>query len=106
LAWAELLQDLQARAKIDVIRLPIQHEGGNGLNAGPLGFGHSLFGLAEMDELDIVARGIECGGKILFGGYANGTTGVIELGFGFHVRFGSFCFVWILEPQMNADKRG
>jgi hypothetical protein len=84
---AELLQDLQARAKIDVIRLPVQHQGGNGFNAGPLRFGHPLFGLTKVDNLDIVARGIKCGGKVLFGGNTHRTTGVIELGFGFHVRF-------------------
>jgi hypothetical protein len=90
---AGLLQDLQARAKIDVIRLPIQHQGGNGFNAGSLSFSHPLLVLTEVNDFDIEARRIQCGGEVLFGGHADGTTGVIELGFGFHVRFGSFCFV-------------
>jgi hypothetical protein len=35
----------------------------------------------------IVARGIERGGDVLFGGHTDGATRVIEYGFGFHVRF-------------------
>jgi hypothetical protein len=93
LAWAELLQNIQAGAKIDVIRLTVQHEGRDRFDASALGFGHSLFGLAEMDDFHFEASGIQCCGKVLFGGHADGTTGVIELGFGFHVRC-IFCFVY------------
>ena len=90
---AELLQDVQAGAKINVIRLTVQHEGGDGFDARALSFGHPLLGLPEVDDLHLEARGIECGGEVLFSGHTDGTTGVIELGFSFHVRF-VFWFVF------------
>jgi hypothetical protein len=91
---AELLQDVQAGAKINVKRLTVHHEGRDGFDASALGFGHPLLGLAEVDDFHLEASGIQCGGKVLFGGHTDGTTGVIELGFGFHVRF-VFWFVFL-----------
>jgi hypothetical protein len=94
---AELLQDVQAGAKINVKWLPVEHEGGDGFDSSALSFGHPLFFLAEVDDFHIEAHAIKCGGDALFGGDTHRATGVIELGFGFHVRF-AFWFVFSRRP--------
>ena len=83
--WRRLLQHAEVRPKIDVIGGTVDDECGHGFDSGGLGFGGAALGLAEMDDLDIEAARVERGGNVLFGGDADGATGVIECGFGFHV---------------------
>jgi hypothetical protein len=46
-----LLQVAQARAEVDVVRLPRDHQRGHGLDPGPLGLGDPILGLPEVDVL-------------------------------------------------------
>lgn len=82
-----LLQYIQRRAEVDVIRLTRQHQRGYRLHASALGFAHAVFTLTQMDDFNIEARRVECGGDVLFCGNTHRTTGVIEYGFGFHVYY-------------------
>jgi hypothetical protein len=77
------------RSEVDVIGGTFEDEGGHGFHPGALGFGNAGFLLAEVNVFDIEPRGVEGVGDVLFGGHADGTTGVIEDGFAFHdVVFG------------------
>jgi hypothetical protein len=80
-----LLQHAEIRAEIDVIGGSVNDEGGHGFHSCGLGFGDAGLVIAQMDDLDIEAAGIKCGGYVLLGGYADRATSVVECGFGFHI---------------------
>ena len=82
-----LPQGFDAGAEVDVIRLPVQHERGNGFHSRLLGFGDAPFALAEVDDLHFEPRGVERGSNVLFGSDTDRAASVIEYGFGFHNLF-------------------
>ena len=93
-----LPQCLDAGAEVDVIRLAIQHQCGDGFDSGFLGFAHALFVLTEVNNFHFETRGVERGGDVLFGGDTHGAARVVEYGFGFH-SFSSFVFWLVIEPD-------
>lgn len=79
-----LLQHVEARAKVDMVGLTIEDQGGDGLDPGGFCFDNAAFLFAEVDEFDAVFGGVEGGGDVVFGGYADRASGVVEYGFVFH----------------------
>jgi hypothetical protein len=79
-----LLQHAEVRTEVDVIGGSADDEGGHGFDSGSLGFGDAGLCCAEVDDLDIEAAGIKSGSNVLLGGDADGATGMIECGIGFH----------------------
>ena len=53
---------------------------GTDFDAGRLGLGDARSGLAQVDDLEIEACGIDGVGELLLGGDADGATGVVEGG--------------------------
>src|SRR5690606_2481412 len=74
----------QRRAEVQVERGVADHERGHGFHARGLGFGNTVFIGAQVDDPEIDLGRIEMTGERGFGLKADGASGVIECGGGFH----------------------
>jgi hypothetical protein len=88
----ELFQSTDVGTEVDVISRAIKDEGGHGFDACEFRLSDARFVISKVDNFDIVAVAIQRGDDVMFGGDADGASGVIEEGFGFHM----FCLVSVL----------
>lgn len=81
-----LLEVSERGAEVQVQRLAVYHESGDGFHAGGGGFGDAVPGGAEVNDFDVNLGRIEVAGDDAFGFEANGAASVVEFSGGFHGR--------------------
>ena len=107
----ELLECFNPGAKVDVVRLAVQHKRRNRFHTNPLSFRDTEFLLTEVYDLDLEPLGIESGNDIVFCGDADRTSGMIEYGFCFHVVLclcaaSLRCGAWRILRETPSRERG
>ena len=65
-------------AVIDVVSLPVEHQGRNRRNAGGFGLGDPRRRLTEMNDFDGIPVGVEGMGELLLGVDANAATRMVK----------------------------
>lgn len=83
----KLLQCGERSAEVHVDGFAVDHESGHGFDPGGGGFCDAVLGVAKMNDLDMDLGRVEVARDDLFGFQANGTSGVIEFGGGFHGQY-------------------
>lgn len=79
-----LFQCLDTSAKVDMERRTTHDQSGNRLDTGGLCFFQTRFVAAQVDNLNIIFRGVKRMGYVLLGGDAHGASGVVKNRFGLH----------------------
>ncbi len=83
----------------------LEHQRGDGLHAGPLGFGQAGFVLTQVNDFQLLACRIEGPGHVLLGSHAHGAAGMVEDRFAFHAfGDGEFRVVAATSPGLASRR--